>query len=114
MTHSPNEDQDLVYFLRQHRPVVPPAHADLEQQILQQVKALSQEPQPQRWRFWVLPSIITAGCLASLAGYFILISRQPSTVELADLEDFIESSWQGAINQDSSSEPWYVIENITD
>jgi hypothetical protein len=113
MTHFPQEEENLVSFLRQHRPEVPTANPDLENQILQQVKSLTRLRERKKWRFW-LPSLITAGFLASLAGYLTLVPRQPSAVELANLEDFIESSWQGAIDQDTSSESWYVLDNLTD
>jgi hypothetical protein len=114
MTHYSPEDQDLVNFIRQHHSVVPPASPDLELQILQQVKALSREPQPSKWGFWQIPSLVGAGFLVSLASYFIFVPRNYSTIELTCLDDFIQSNWQGAINQNFGNETWNVIESIND
>jgi len=115
MTPSSPEDENLVHFLRQHHPLVPPAAPGLEQQVLQQVRTLTYIPQQRKkWRFWVVPSMVVAGFLTSLAGYLIITPHSPSTVELANLEDFIDVSWQGAMSDDFSTEPWYVLENITD
>jgi hypothetical protein len=113
MTHFPQEEENLVSFLRQHRPEVPTADPDLENQILQQVKSLTRIPERKKRRFW-LPALISTGFLATLAGYLILVPRQPSAVELANVEDFIESSWQGAIDQDTGGESWSVLDNLTD
>jgi hypothetical protein len=110
-----NEDRDLVDFLRQHSPAVPPASPDLAQQILQQVKAVPIKRQHQHFRFWLGPSLVMTGFLAMLAtGYIIFVPSQPSPAELANLEDFMKTSWQGAVSENVSDDTWYLLETSAD
>ncbi|MEH1874483.1 hypothetical protein [Nostoc sp.] len=114
MTQLPNDDPDLVNFLCQYRPEVQPASPDLEQQILQQVKAWPLSPlrHYSRIRF-VLP--VAAGLVAAIVGYRAFIPAQPSPAELATLETFIESNWQGTVsNEHLESDVWHFTDLDTE
>ncbi|AFY31199.1 hypothetical protein [Calothrix sp. PCC 7507] len=107
MNQFPNDDKDLVNFLRQHRPQVPPAAANLEQQILQQVQASSVQSRRQRSPFWLVPPMIAAGLLATVVIHRSLVPAQPSAAELASLETFIENNWQGTLSEHTESYVWH-------
>ncbi|MEH2057591.1 MAG: hypothetical protein V7K97_15785 [Nostoc sp.] len=112
MTHLPNDDSDLINFLSQHCPEVPPASPDLEQQILQQVKTWPQAPLRNYSRLrLVLPALAAGLVAAAIVGYRALIPPQPSPAELASLETFIESNWQAtASSEHLGSDIWHFTE----
>ena len=104
MTQFSDDDKDLVNFLRQHRPEVPPASPILEEQILRDIQklhvsSLTKPPLVRHSRLWLVPSIVAAGFLAAVVGYRTLIPSTPSATELASLETFIETNWQGTISE---------------
>ena len=117
MTQFPNEDKDLVNFLRQHRPEVPPASADLEQQILRNVETLHPTlPAPnlrRRSPFWLAQSVVAAGLVAAVVGYRSLIPVQTSPAELAKLETFMENNWHGTIGDTPEGDVFSVSEPMT-
>ncbi|MEH2302782.1 MAG: hypothetical protein V7K88_28355 [Nostoc sp.] len=115
MTQLPNDDPDLINFLCQHRPEVPPASPDLEQQILQQVKTWHQPPLRHYSRpRLVLPALVT-GLVAAIVGYRAFIPAQPSPAELATLQNFIESNWQGTVsNEHLESDVWHFTDLDTE
>ncbi|QLE43289.1 hypothetical protein FD723_24455 [Nostoc sp. C052] len=115
MTQLPNDDPDLVNFLCQHRPDVPPASPDLEQQILQQVKAYTQPPLRHYSRPRLVLPTLAAGLVAAIAGYRAFIPVQPSPAEFATLEGFIESNWQGTVsNEHLESDVWHFTDLDTE
>ncbi|KAM3115814.1 hypothetical protein [Phormidesmis sp. 146-33] len=90
------DDHDLVKFLRQHRPVSPPASEDLEDALM---SALPEMAPAQRPRYlWVVPSAIAATLVASFLSYRAFLPPQPSPTELASLEDFMETNWHNTVN----------------
>ncbi|AFY64928.1 hypothetical protein [Geitlerinema sp. PCC 7407] len=103
---SADEDPRLRTFLRRHRPVAPPAAADLEERLME---AIATEPSPpvlrclpQRW-LWVVPTAIAAG-VTLLWGSDRLWSPPPlPETEIANLETFLEGSWTGSLNPDTES-----------
>jgi hypothetical protein len=116
MTRFPNDDKDLVNFLRQHRPEVPPASADLEQQILRHVETLhatSLRTPNLRHRspLWLVPSTIAAGLVAAVISYDAFIPAQPSPAELAKLERFMESNWQGVVSDNPDSDVFSMTDS---
>ncbi|MEH2466186.1 hypothetical protein [Nostoc sp.] len=114
MTQLPNDDSDLINFLCQHCPEVPPASPDLEQQILQHLKTSPQAPLRHYSRLrLVLP--VAAGLVAAIVGYRAFIPAQPSPAELATLETFIESNWQGTVsNEHLESDVWHFTDSDTE
>jgi len=100
------DDPRLTQFLKQHRPVVPPAAADLEDRILTLVHAeantLPLKPARPRSRhrlLWFVPSAIAAGIVATLISHQPLQPTPPSEAETAELQSFIESSWQSNVTE---------------
>jgi len=111
MSLLPEDDPRLTHFVKQHRPIVPAADPTLEQRIMTLVekmpRAISSQPSNwQRWRrrgMWLLPTSIAAG-LVAISGSQLFLSPQPTETELAELETFIESTWQGTVAEQPTTE----------
>ncbi|MEH2177610.1 hypothetical protein [Nostoc sp.] len=115
MTKLPNDDSDLINFLRQHRPEVPPAASDLEQQILQQVKTWPLPPLVHYFRLRLVLPALAAGLVAAIVGYRTLMPTQPSPAEIATLQNFIESNWQGTVSDEHlESDVWHFTDLDTE
>lgn len=107
MSRFSEDDLKLTEFLKRHQPVVPSAKPELEAQLM---SAIASTPQSrltvvskahiQRRILWAVPSAIAAGLLAMVVNHrtFAPVS-QPSPAEVAELQTFIENTWQ-----DSSTE----------
>jgi hypothetical protein len=52
---------------------------------------------------WLLPTSIAAG-LVAISGSQLFLSPQPTETELAELETFIESTWQGTVAEQPTTE----------
>jgi hypothetical protein len=106
------EDQNLVAFIRQHKPIAPPPSVNLEQQILVQIEQIPVEHAPVAMisqtkgrirrltkALWLLPAAIAIG-----AGLFLANNRQPqfalSEAESLEIEAALISSWSDAIDYD--------------
>jgi hypothetical protein len=109
----PQDDEELVRFLRDHSPEPPPPTPDLEDRILAMLASTSQADSstnlrqlPQRRsRLWLIPSAIAASLLAGVISYRSLApTSKPSPSEIAALEDFIETTWHTALNSTSDEE----------
>ncbi|NDJ15696.1 hypothetical protein [Myxacorys almedinensis] len=102
MTHDPDEDQDLVSFLKHHRPMPPPASASLEHQIMRMVQGRDRVVRPMRW--WASGALlrlalpIAAGLVGAVAIYQTTRPASFSTTEVASLEAFIETSWLNSVS----------------
>jgi hypothetical protein len=114
MSQFPNDDHELVDFLKQHRPQTPPANSALEARLFDAIEALPQEDELSRLRrsqtrarrslVWFVPPTLAAGLLVSVVGYRLLMPAKPNATELANLQAFIESNWQGTLNSGSTDE----------
>lgn len=127
---SPPEDVALVSFLRQYRPVPPPAPPEAEAQLMAAIAQMPHPPQadPGRWlgRHWKLHWKLTGAAI--LAGVSLGLglgltpqwqqARSPrlddpqatELAELAELETFLENSWEGTLAQTSTTElDWSAI-----
>jgi anti-sigma factor RsiW len=94
--NNPNDDDRLKEFLRQHAGAVPPAAPNLEQQIM---VAVASSPQPARYRrLWFVPPAIAAALAIAWAGSRLLVPAPLSATELASLEAFMESNWNGVLS----------------
>ena len=121
MNSFPEDDYPLTNFLKQNRPAVPPAAVDLEERILAAIEdtpqeiALTELPPFRRSRpsqrrvLWLLPSTLAAGFVAMVVGHQFFVPRQPTEAELAELETFIESTWQGNLAEQPASETEELI-----
>ena len=98
-----SQDDRLVKFLRQHTSNAPPAAPDLEQQIMKAVAASPQQSALVR-RQWIVPSAIAAGVLISWTCYRALTPAKPTAAEVAGLETFMESNWDGALGGSAEAE----------
>lgn len=119
MNPFPEDDRLLVEFLKRHRPVPPPAGADLEAQILNSIESNVSPEGFQRSRrtsfgishqrkVWLIPSAIAAGVIATVVGYRTLVpAPQPSPAETAELEAFIENSWSNTVVSDPTADQTY-------
>lgn len=112
MSRFSEDDLKLTEFLKRHQPVVPAANPDLEDQLM---SAIASTPQPrltvvskapvQRRILWAVPSAIAAGLVAVVVSHrpFAPVS-QPSAAEVAELQNFIESTWDDSVAEQSVSE----------
>ena len=103
---SADEDPRLRSFLRQHRPVTPPAAVDLEERLM---SAIAAEPEPialrhsyQRW-LWIFPTAIAAGVTLLWGSDRLWTPATLPEAEIANLETFLEGSWTGSLNPDTES-----------
>lgn len=124
--NNPSSDQELVNFLKQHRPNIPEAVPDLEQKILTAIDSnqasvfhesqshrkktrLSSSAKPDdRLKIssvskWALSSAITASLLLFWSGYRPFETAQVSDKETAQLEAFLVTNWEGVL-RDSPQE----------
>lgn len=97
----PKDDERLVAFLRHHRPEAPPASPDVEERIL---AAVATQPLKSRRQLWFLAPALAAGLLLAVGGYTWgqkfadrPPANPPTDAELARLEEFLESSWDGLL-----------------
>lgn len=103
MNKNPEDDEQLVKFLRQHTGTVPSVAPDLEEQI---ITAISSAPQRSSWKQlrWILPPAMAAGLLLAWTGYRVPMPISPSPTEVASLEAFLESNWDSVLNSDTEAD----------
>lgn len=111
-------DEQLAAFMRQYRPVPPPAADNLETKLMRTVQ---QQPRPKKFAsspLWVIPSAIAASILLLWGGYSILRpSSQLAKAKDADLEVFLVNSWNGTMKNNmlsyanSPEADWYLLTN---
>jgi hypothetical protein len=95
MNKSPDDDELLLEFLRQHAGNAPPAAPELEEKI---VRATISSARPQRQRqLWILPPAIAATIAIAWTGYHLFMHPNYSSAEMKSLEAFLESSWGGSV-----------------
>ncbi|XGV94922.1 MAG: hypothetical protein ACAF41_19535 [Leptolyngbya sp. BL-A-14] len=114
MSQIPNDDHELVAFLKQHRPQAPPADSALEARLFDAIDALPpqenlvpfrrSQPRTRRSLVWLVPPTLAAGLVASILGYRVLVPAKPTATDLASLQAFMESNWQGTVNSSSTDE----------
>lgn len=109
------DDPRLTQFLKQHRATVPAPTTDLEYQILTLVarsphsinSLRTARQRSQRRVLWLVPSAMAAGLVAAIVGQHVLQPTQPSAAEMAELQTFIESTWQGTVADHPPSDAVY-------
>lgn len=111
-------DEQLVTFLSQYRPVPPPAADNLETKLMQMVQ---QQPRPKKLAFsplWVIPSAVAAGILLLWGGYTILRpSSQFAETNERELEVFLVNGWNGTMKTtmlsyaNTPEADWYLLTN---
>lgn len=88
-----DDDRQLIAFLKHHQPLPPPAAANLEHQLLEQIRAEAtlkrlKARQRRRWGGAIAAALIPLAWLAHRS-----VSPQLSSAELVQLETFLEDSW---------------------
>ncbi|MBM0742925.1 hypothetical protein JOY44_15135 [Phormidium sp. CLA17] len=116
MSRFSEDDLQLTTFLKRHQPVVPSANPGLEDRLM---TAIASTPQPrltvlsttrsrtqvQRRILWAVPSAIAAGLVAMVVSQRTFApASQPSSTEVAELQTFIESTWQESSTEQSVAE----------
>lgn len=117
--NNPSSDQDLVNFLKQHRPSLPEAAPDLELKILAAIgsnqASIVNEIHRDKTRLtaspksndrlkissvskWALSSAIAASLLVFWSGYRSFETAQLPDEETAKLEAFLVTNWEGVLH----------------
>ena len=102
MSLLPDDDQNLVNFLRSHRSPVPPPAVGLDHKIMRQISAPVDRP---RWKSWLVAPALAASLVTAVFSYRAWVPPQPSAAETATLEAFIESNWHST-TYDTSDLEW--------
>ncbi|MEG3925867.1 hypothetical protein [Microcoleus sp. D3_18a_C4] len=126
--NNPSSDQELVNFLKQHRPNIPEAAPDLELKILAAIESnqasIVNEIHREKTRVttspksndrlkvssvskWAVSSAIAAGLLFFGSGYRPFQTAQLPDEETAKLEAFLVTNWEGVLHDSPQ-------ENMTD
>ena len=116
--NEPINDQKLVGFLKQYRPIIPEEAPDLEQRIMVAIEGKSLVANRDKDtiknspilslfakgkakiqnRLWVFPPAIAASLLVAWSGYHTLTPTRLSATEEAHLEAFLLSNWDGGVS----------------
>ncbi len=101
MSHlSPKDDEKLVEFLKEYRPLPPPPKSSLEDELIELIES---EPvisgYSAHWR-WLLPSTLAASLVLFLGMYRVLSpTPQMAQVSPEELEGFLVESWTGIVGE---------------
>ena len=101
MSLLPDDDQDLVDFLRQHRSPTPPPAAGLDRKIMSKIAAPVDR---RRWNVWLAAPALAASLITAVLSYRAWVPPQPSATEVATLEAFMESNWHNTVYDNSDTE----------
>ncbi|MBD1887495.1 hypothetical protein [Microcoleus vaginatus] len=135
--NNPSSDQELVDFLKRHRPNIPEAVPDLEQKILAAIESnqasVFHETHRKTTRLsasaksddrlkissvskWALSSAIAASLLFFGSGYRPFETAQLQDKQTAQLEAFLVTNWEGVLHDspqetmsDSSQTDWLTV-----
>lgn len=121
--NNPSSDQELVNFLKRHRPNIPESEPDLEQKILAAIESnqasVFHESHRKKTRLsasaksddrlkissvskWALSSAIAASLLVFGSGYRVLVTAQHQKDEAAHLEAFLVNNWEAVLKEPSA------------
>ncbi|WP_341737137.1 hypothetical protein [Microcoleus sp. CAWBG640] len=130
--NNPSSDQQLVNFLKQHRPNCPEAAPDLELKLLATIERNEQTENQQIYRKkirsivsknrsivpgfsqWCFPGAIAGMLILFGSGYRLLVPAQFNPDEGAHLEAFLVNNWEDVLHDsradnmsDSSQIDWF-------
>ncbi|MEB3827115.1 hypothetical protein [Phormidium sp. CCY1219] len=102
-----SSDRDrLVAFLQQHRPEPPPPAGNLEARIMastaNSLPTPTTKPKPY---LWLLPPALAAGLLLVWGSYKTLAPPPQTATELAQIEAFMENTWDNVL-EDAPEGEW--------
>ncbi|HEY9706305.1 MAG TPA: hypothetical protein V6C58_27970 [Allocoleopsis sp.] len=101
MTNLPDDDTNLVAFMRQNRPIPPAANPDLEMQILAQIDG--EKADIKKYKLWVIPSIIGASLMMIFSGYNLWKYQQIASVDHRSVETFLVQNLDSVINDENQT-----------
>ena len=114
MSKLPTNDQALINFLKQNRPTAPEATSDLEERIIaaldtdDSLLSESQQAPVATKTLKLVSSLIAVGLTLFWMGYRLVSSSSLSPSEQSQLEGFIESNWNGAM-EETQETSWLTI-----
>lgn len=97
MSQIPQDDDKLVAFLRQHRPVPPTAKTNMETQLMELVDRSSLSRDRHCPLFWMISGLVTSSLLLVFASYRALNSSPQIANNSAELETFLIEGWNGVL-----------------
>jgi hypothetical protein len=118
MNRFPEDDERLVAFLKEYRPVPPKARSNAESQLMELVTR--EPPPPARHShqfFWIVSSAVTGSLLLAVGGYRWLNPSPQFANNPEELETFVVDSWSGAMGdspvavpaQRTAESEWYFL-----
>lgn len=112
MTHLPHDDEPLIQFLKQHRPIPPPTAISVEKQLMQGVAREPYLSSDKRLSLlWLIPSAIAAAGLATWLGWKGTHSSFGIATQPKELESFVIESWNGSLEELSYTPKETKLEN---
>lgn len=105
MTQLPHDDdQPLIHFLKQYRPIPPKTATSVERQLMELVAKESRSSTQKLSAFkWMLPTALAAAGLVSWMGWKNTQYTPQLATQPGDLEAFVIDSWNGANEQLSNA-----------
>jgi hypothetical protein len=104
MTNLPNDrHNNLVSFLRHHRPVPPATQVDLEQRLMDALKSHSPQKKPGFYFkvAWTIPRALATGFLFTSVSFGFKTPR--IALEPTDLDKFLVKNWQDTLDSNGYS-----------
>lgn len=112
MTHFPYDDEPLIQFLKQHRPIPPTTATSVEKQLMQWVAKESNLSSDKRLSLlWIIASAIAAVGLATWLGWKGSHSSFGIAAKPEELESFVVESWNGSLEELSYATKETNLEN---
>lgn len=117
MKPQPNNDQNLIIFLKQNQPIYHNYNPYQEEQLMKIISSGNLRSScPKNKYFWAVPSAIAVGFLLlfgnlTRANFYPQIANQKE-----DLEEFMVNSWRGSMSEkignshiDNLEENWLLL-----
>jgi hypothetical protein len=109
MTQLPEDDEKLIRFLQQYRPVPPPLSPNLERQSIRSIISQKQQNNQKSLFFWFIPSAI----VTIIGVYWIAGDRNyqiADNIDDAEIENILSSSWQAVTTSPDFSQESNIYE----
>jgi hypothetical protein len=107
-----DNEQKLITFLRQNRPLPPPLKDNFEEQLMTIISQQYRFYLPQKnYFFWVAMGIIGGGLLLTISGLTRSNYRPQIANNQEDLETFMINAWQGSMAETLEHNDRNSIEN---
>jgi hypothetical protein len=93
MNQLPEEDENLIIFLRQNRPVSPPASSNFEQKLMNAIDDRQQQNKRNNYFIWSIASAI----LVAFGIYWFGVDRSyrvADNLDNTEIENVLFGSWQ--------------------